>query len=215
MVVYVCTADPEVSWASHIAPCSYQNSIRPSFQIYEIRHWIWADSSYHEELDPEWRLLCQLENGLYALYVANTTTTDFAGCWGDMFLYLAPDPESLVFFAMGDYTYSLYEQATLPAPSWNSWDAATVKRRLAWAMLGQERLGSAAQPWAAAVGADSDALGAVGRRVFAAMQRELLDDSNVEDEPSEDELSYEDEYRFSRRWQRSLYRSDHDDSDLE
>jgi hypothetical protein len=138
----------------------------------EIRHWIWAavaEDDYRD--DPEWHLLCQLENGLYAFYEADTTMTDFAGGWGRMSLCLAPEPESLVFFAMGDNIYERYIQGTRPAPSWSAWDAATAERRLAWAMLGHARLGAAALPWAAAVGGDSDALGAVGREVIVAEQK--------------------------------------------
>jgi hypothetical protein len=92
------------------------------------------------DCDPTWHLLCQLENGLYAFYQANTSYTDFAGGWGGMSLCLAPEPQSLVFFAMCDSTYSRYEQGTRPA--W-TWDAATAERRLAWAMLGHARLGAA------------------------------------------------------------------------
>jgi hypothetical protein len=134
----------------------------------EIRHWIWAESNYGEPTDPDWYLLCQLENGLYAFYEDSTTIADFSGGWGSMSLYLAPEPESLIFFAMTDYCYGLYEQGTLPAPAWNSWDAETAERRLAWAMLGHARLGAAAWPWATAMGGDADTLEAVGQRVIAA-----------------------------------------------
>jgi hypothetical protein len=132
----------------------------------DIRHWIWANYQYY--VDQEYRLLCQMENGLYGFFHANACYTGFDNDYSShMSLYLAPEPESLIFFAMDDYTYRLYEKDTTPAPAWSSWDAATAERRLAWAMLGHVRLGAAARPWAAAVGGDADALGAVGRGILA------------------------------------------------
>lgn len=68
---------------------------------------------------------------------------------------------------MTDYHYSVYEKGTKPAPSWDSCDAATLERRLAWAMLGHTRLGASALPWAKLVGEDADTLAAVGATIFA------------------------------------------------
>ncbi len=134
-----------------------------------IRHWIWANSNSNDtNNDRFWSLLCQLENGLYAFYYADASYTGFdCHVTGGMSLYLAPEPESLIFFAMTDHHYSDYEKGTQPAPAWTACDAESAERRLAWAMLGHARLGAAVLPWAAAVGGDADALGKVGAAIYA------------------------------------------------
>ncbi len=146
-----------------------------------IRHWLWCIRIHHEERfgAGEWALLCQLDGGLYALLLANECASDGFRCNGasGMSLTLAPDPADLVFFAMTDHQYLLYERTTAPAPCWAACDAATAARRLALAMLGHRRLGAGAGPWARELLADG--LAAVGQWVWAAAKGAGRDGSVV------------------------------------
>ena len=135
-----------------------------------IRHWLWSVRSENSIYAGKWALLCQLDGGLHALLTADECGSDGFRCQGasGMSLTLAPDPADLVFCAMTDREYLLYERSTAPAPRWAACDAATAARRLALAMLGHPRLGAGAGPWARELLADG--LAAVGQWVWAAAE---------------------------------------------
>jgi hypothetical protein len=126
-----------------------------------IRHWIWAcaDEMYYNE--GKWRILCELNSGLFAYFEADCDTTGFF-CQGSISLFLSPKPSNLVTQAMTDAAYSLYMPQTVPAPCWSCWDADTAARRLAWAMLDHRRLG-AARLWASL---GKDLVKSVGEKIL-------------------------------------------------
>ncbi len=137
-----------------------------------IRHFLWAEYSADAQHGRSWHLLCQLDNGHFALFTAATPGGGGGGGGGgagfgtgSMALHVAADAETLVFFCMSDYEYGRYTWATAPAPSWAARDAETAARRLAWAMLAHPRLGARAALWARALGPDM--LGRVGGLVRA------------------------------------------------
>ena len=143
---------------------------------HHIRHVIWANVCDNGEDHPYWqesefRLLCILNNGMYAFYVAfcrGLTRFDY----GVMALYLSHDPSSLVLHAMNDYDYRIYDLATAPAPCWCTFNSQTAARRLAWAMLDHKRLG---QDLGSLI--SRDILTRIGQAIFAEedekMQRQL------------------------------------------
>ena len=128
---------------------------------HNIRNWIWWE---YDSENPMWRLLCQLENGLYAFFVARAGTYSE---WSDsgrdtvdldrMELYVAPRPAALIGLAMREEDYAAYLAQTAPTRHWDS-DTSPQARRLAVAMIAHRRLGRAAGRWAAELVRNKDVM---------------------------------------------------------
>ena len=76
-----------------------------------IKKWIWSSVYY-----PQWHLLCELDNGLYAYFNASCDeTASFDNSeQSQMSLYISPDIQNIVLYAFTDNTYNRYIQETQP-----------------------------------------------------------------------------------------------------
>lgn len=70
-----------------------------------IKTLFWTFEGTNDE--ESWRCFCQLNNDLYAFYIAECDYTGF-GCQGSMELYISSDFSKIIEKAMSDKDYYLY-----------------------------------------------------------------------------------------------------------